>query len=332
MTVGSGGTGYGTDSINQHGYGTARSKVDAKHNKQGQQRDKMAAQWEELLTRALNTLTELLPSPYDDPVQVYDILPHPSIGPLLSLSQLPELLGSLLRNDSVSDWISRSDIYYAMIALLRRLADCELTVQTLIGRGWEKDKSCGIEEWMWGDGEIDWVKENDRIERTLPLYDHFNKLTRQCQAFMAGASGMMEAGDENEDDAEMVVKATSLCGDIIAMSGDMERAMAILKTTGSSNTVANGEGTSDQGKGKARDPSVDMEKEYSLACERLAFKFTTILGDDSNYKYVTELKRTELSTRVPRDRLHLVKELAVMATCLPPGVWVRVDEVRNDAM
>ena len=26
------------------------------------------------------------------------------------------------------------------------------------------------------------------------------------------------------------------------------------------------------------------------------------------------------------------KELAVMATSLPPGVWVRVDEVRNDAM
>jgi len=269
-------------------------------------------------------------------VQVYDILPHPSIGPLLSLSQLPELLGSLLRNDSVSDWILRSDTYYAMIALLRRLADCELTVQTLIGRGWEKDKSCGIEEWMWGDGEVAWVKENGRIERTLPLYDHFNKLTRQCQAFLTGASRLLEAGDENEDDAgnvtEMVVKATSLCGDIIAMSDDMERAMAILKTTGSSGIVANGEGTSDQGKGKARHPSVDMEKEYSLACERLAFKFTTILDDDPNYKYVTELKCTESSTRVPRDRLHLVKELAVMATCLPPGVWVRVDEVRNDAM
>ncbi len=50
------------------------------------------------------------------------------------------------------------------------------------------------------------------------------------------------------------------------------------------------------------------------------------------YKYGPELARTANATRNPKDRLHLVKELAVMATSLPPGVWVRVDEVRNDAM
>ncbi|KAJ8508783.1 hypothetical protein ONZ45_g8975 [Pleurotus djamor] len=30
--------------------------------------------------------------------------------------------------------------------------------------------------------------------------------------------------------------------------------------------------------------------------------------------------------------MHLVKELAVMATSLPPGIWVRVDETRNDVL
>ena len=50
------------------------------------------------------------------------------------------------------------------------------------------------------------------------------------------------------------------------------------------------------------------------------------------YKYASELEQTANATRNPKDRLHLVKELAVMATSLAPGVWVRVDEVRNDAM
>ena len=37
-------------------------------------------------------------------------------------------------------------------------------------------------------------------------------------------------------------------------------------------------------------------------------------------------------TRAPAARLRLLKELAVMATSLPLGVWVRADEVRNDAL
>ena len=71
----------------------------------------------------------LLPSPYSDSDKVYDVLPHQSIGSLLSLSQLPELLGTLLRNDSVTDWIARIDLYQSMLGLLRRMADCELTMQ-----------------------------------------------------------------------------------------------------------------------------------------------------------------------------------------------------------
>jgi hypothetical protein len=141
------------------------------------------------------------------------------------------------------------------------------------------------------------------------------------------------------------MKAMSLCGDMIAARDDMERVMAILP--GSNGLEMNGKGPSagedevkGKGKGKGRDPSIDMEKEYSLDCERLAFKYVTLSEDKMNgtgltypdFYYANQLSQTASSTRNPKNRLHLVKELAVMATCLPPGVWVRIDEVRNDAM
>jgi hypothetical protein len=337
-SVGPGGTGYCDDNYAPpYNHGRRGTLLHVSPPKT--RRDQRGAHWEEVVTRALITLTELLPSPYADSAQVYDMLPHPSLGPLLSLSQLPELLGSLLRNDSVTDWISRSETYYAMLGLLRRIADCELTIQTLISRRWEKEKSCGIEEWMWGDGEICWAREKEcgPIERAPPLFDHFQKLSKQCQAFLTGASNMMDAEDGG-DEEEMTMKATSLCGDIIAAKDDIERAMAVLGNAPPSGDV--GGSTETRGKGKGRDPSVDMEKQYSLDCERLAFKYVTLSEDTEtgtglaypDFTYSSDLQQTASSTRNTKDRLHLVKELAVMATCLPPGVWARVDDVRNDAM
>jgi baculoviral IAP repeat-containing protein 6 len=259
------------------------------------------------------------------------MLPHASIGHLLSLSQLPELLGSLLRNDSVTDWIARSEIYEAMIALLRRMADCELTVEVLIAQRFCMDKTSasGLEDWMWGDGEISWERDKQgRIERAAPLYDHFKKLTKQCEAFMAGALQMMQDGD-GEDGEDDTIKAMSLCGDIIAARDDMERAMSVLGRDSGGNT-GSASPAKGKGKGKNCDPAIDMEKAYSQACENLSFKHIEI--DYSQYYYYKELEATESATRTPKNRLHLVKELATMATSLPPGIWVRVDEIRNDAM
>jgi baculoviral IAP repeat-containing protein 6 len=275
----------------------------------------------------LTTLTSILPSPYADSAEVYDMLPHPSIGQLLSLSQLPELLGSLLRNDSVTDWITRSELYYAMIALLRRMADCELTVEVLIAPRFCMERSSGLEDWMWEDGEITWEKDKRGvIEQDPPLYDHFKKLTKQCEAFMAGAQHMMDDGDGDDGDDE-TIRAVSLCGDIIAARDDMERAMSVLGRESGRDVAP---ASPSKGKGKNRDPAIDMEKAYSQACETLSFKHIEI--DLSQYNYHNELKATESATRTPKNRLHLIKELATMATSLPPGIWVRVDEVRNDAM
>ncbi|KAJ7110312.1 hypothetical protein C8R43DRAFT_1042195 [Mycena crocata] len=332
-SVGPGGTGYGTDGRGggggYGGYGRGRGRGrgrNAAASGKSTKLTELAAHWDEIVVRAINTLTLILPSPYADSAQVYDMLPHGSIGHLLSLSQLPELLGGLLRNDSVTDWIARSDIYYAMIALLRRMADCELTVQVLIARRFCMDKSSGLEDWMWQDGEISWEKDKQgHFERAPPLYDHFKKLTKQSEAFLVGASGMEEGGDGDEMDE--TIQCVSLCGDLIAARDDMERAMSVL---GRGNDALSSPPSKSKGKGKNRDASIDMEKAYSQACETLSFKHVEL--DYSRFNYRHELQATESHTRTPKNRLHLVKELATMATSLPPGIFVRVDEVRNDVI
>ncbi|KAI0354631.1 hypothetical protein OH77DRAFT_1425701 [Trametes cingulata] len=311
-------------------------------------RDPMAARFDQIIVLALKTITDFLPSPYADDAQIYDMLPHAAIGSLLLLSQLPDLLGTLLRNDSVTDWIARIDVYHAVLSLLRRMADCELTLEVLIGPRWEMARSCGLEDWMWGDGDITWETEGEGGQHVPapPLYVHFKKLTKQCETFLAGASLMLESAREGEE-TETVVKAASLCGDIIAVKDGLERAMItvgkdpaeVLKEPPRAAPPAT-KSTNKGKKGKGRDPDIEMEHIYARECERLAFQHVSLSRPSSTgsgldypgYHYVRELEQTANATRKPKARLHLVKELAVMATSLPPGVWVRVDEVRNDAL
>jgi hypothetical protein len=360
-TVGPGGTGYGTGrQSGSYGQGLVPVVQPTKASKT----EKLAARRDEVVVRAFQTLTELLPSPYADSPQAYDLVPHASIGPLLSLSKLTDLLGSLLRNDSVTEWIARSEIYHAMISLLRRMADCELTVHVLVGRRYVMTEGPGLESWIWGEGDIAWEKaQSGVLERAPPLYQHFKKLARQCEAFQTGALQMANSGsslDDANDLEEAMMQATSLCGDIIAAKGDMERVMAVLcinssdeptpslqlpsthKARPSAKGKEKGEST---GRGKKQDISIslDIDKAYIAACEELAFKHVMLaVTEDSKgkgkgleyslYNYARELDQTQSATRAQNYRFHLVKELAVMATSLPPGVWVRADEVRNDAM
>ena len=342
-TVGPGGTGYGTD-----GYTVPRGskyKVPATNSNA----DDAASRWDKIVVHALTTLTEILPAAYTDDPQVYDILPHASIGHLLSLSQLPVLLADLLRNDSVTDWISRKETYNAMLSLLRRMADNELTIQCLIGQRWEMDKSCGLENWMWEDGEITWIKNTKgNLEVVPPLYSYFKKLTKQSEAFRGGAMQMLgEAGEDGDDVEDTMIQGTSLCGDIIAARDVLEKAITLLGLSSSNHMESDSQAPqanhSNQlsKKGKGKDMSINIDKVYVDACERLAFKHVSLWEGSSdsdaglnytNYTYAQQLTQTENATRLPKSRLHLVKELAVTATSLPAGVWVRVDEVRNDAM
>ncbi|RDB28691.1 hypothetical protein Hypma_016004 [Hypsizygus marmoreus] len=337
-TVGPGGTGYGTGSGYYGGRGRGLSSSAPQRNTRA---EGLAKHWEEIVVRALTTLTDLLPSPYSDDVKEYDLVPHSCIGLLISLSKLPDLLASLLRNDSVMDWIARSKTYHAMLTLLRRMADCELTVKVLLERRWEMTKTPGLQIWMWNEGEVEFQKEQDSPDQP-PLYDYFKKLIKQSETFMATASHMMdtEANGGDADSQETTAQAVSLCGDVIAAGGDIERVVSVL---GIAPSPGEQDGF-DNGKGKAReDPLRSLDRIYAEACERLAFKHISLAQPEdqkgkrtglvyANFTYSQNLTQTQSSTRNPKSHFRLASELAVMATSLPPGVWVRVDEVRNDAI
>ena len=274
-------------------------------------------------------LTVYLPNPYTDSPAPFDFVPHPSIEALLQLSYLPETLGALLRNDSVADWISRSETYQNILQLLRRLADCEVTIKLLVSRGWSKTKSCGIYSFIRGDGEVVWDRDEEGgVVRTAPLYNHFEKLTKQCEAYLTGMSNIVG------DIGETGIKEMSLCGDIIAAKENLDRCLKVMGTI-----LEPGENKAGQQPVKGPPDSEELDKSYERACGELAFRHVALSEDGStgglvyrtfHYRGMVESSFNE--TRIPKDRLYILKELAVMGTGLPPGIWVRVDEVRNDVM
>jgi len=285
--------------------------------------------WDDASNWVFRALTVYLPNPYTESPAVSDFVPHPSIEALLQLSYLPETLGALLRNDSVADWIARSETYQTMLRLLRRLADCELTIRLLVSRGWSKTKSCGMDSFIRGDGEVVWERDGDGgFVRTAPLYNHLEKLTKQCEAYLTGMSSIVG------DIGETGIKEVSLCGDIIAAKDDLDRCLAVIGTVSDSD-----ENAADERAGKAPSNGEELDKAYEHECEELAFKHVTLSEDGPTggllyptFHYRDMVEASSNDTRIPKDRLHILKELAVMGTGLPPGIWVRVDEVRNDVM
>jgi baculoviral IAP repeat-containing protein 6 len=285
--------------------------------------------WDDASNWVFRALAVYLPNPYTDSPAPFDFVPHPSIGALLQLSYLPEILGALLRNDSVADWIARSETYQTMLRLLRRLADCELTIRLLVSRGWSKTKSCGIDSIIRGDGEVVWERDEDGgVVRTAALYNHFEKLTKQCETYLTGMSSI--AGDIGETG----IKEMSLCGDIIAAKEDLDRCLAVIGTISELD-----ENEADERAGKVPSNGEEFDKTYERECEELAFKYVTLSEDGPTggllyrtFHYRGMVEASANDTRIPKDRLHILKELAVMGTGLPPGIWVRVDEVRSDVM
>lgn len=207
-------------------------------------------------------------------------------------------------------------------------------------------KSGGIDEYLWGDTDITWETVDGRLVKAQPLYGYFQKLTKQCETFLAGANKMLEDSQDGQagEDLEATIKSASLCSEIIVAQENLDRAMQALRRDPSALSASVSEdlaapSVKQKGKGKNKgknvDPALEMERQYRQVCETLAFEHVAFPQTGQIYttfNYNNELRDTARSTRTPKDRLHLIKELAVMATSLPSGVWVRVDEVRNDAL
>lgn len=355
-TTGARGTGYGAGG--GHGGGAANSG--ASRDTKLKEREAYDTSYDKVFVRALQTIASLLPNPASE--AVYDLLPHPSIRPLIQLSFIPEAFTELLRNDSLNEWTRRSDAYHEMIQIIRKFADSELSVEVLVEQGWEKRRSDGIDEFLWGTGELSFGSKSSTqnvdlpkdFARTPPLYEHFKRLVRQCQTFLSFTSAESDGVLRNDAaDAEIedsTFQAQAICLDIIQSRDDI---VTIVENWRRRHPVASASdrheaptspltrGRSAKGKGKALDPSLAMERSYTLACEKLAFAHARLSNKPggtelglkySHHKFSSSITASEGSTRIPKHRFHWIKELSVMATSLPPGIWVRVDEVRNDVL
>jgi hypothetical protein len=323
-SVGPGGTGYTQGGFFRRAASISVSTAQVKH----------AMQFDQFLTRALAVVALILPSASDSGSlnMSWDQSSHPSILPLFTLSQLPTLLGVLLRNDSLGNWLERSDVYHAVLGLLRRLADTEVGMIVLTctfsdRKGESRDVS--LAQWMWDDTPIEW--DGGGGTRGKPLSEYLRTVTKQCDAFSKGAERMV--GDDIGGRRRMpgdvgtnLMAARKLCHDITTTSADVERGMERFRQALATSLIDKGKSGDGKPEASAYAPGA-----YEAAHSRLSFAYVSLEPYVSHH-YHLKLAATQNSTRRPADRFHLMKELGVMSTSLPEGIWVRVDEVRFDVL
>ncbi|GAA5932431.1 hypothetical protein JCM1841_000579 [Sporobolomyces salmonicolor] len=323
---------------------------------------------DKLYLPALKLLARLLPQPDSPEATMYDFFPHSTLPALLSVSTLPDLLANLLRNDSVLEWQRRSDVYFAMIEVLQGLGHSEATLAVLFEERRDKAWSEGLGKWLRGEGDIVWertkpavvagtiqgkgrgkkrkVDEEASVELgelilASPLFSLLKKLTIQAEAFRKAAL----TGEFDDDDAALV----GICGDFVSAG---ERCASLSKLwmahqdrekspregghAKAAEPVINGRL---KGKGKEKEASGWTEKDYVKACAALAYQTVEMSVDSPEggktfptHHYKRDIDDTASSRRPHNSFVHLAKELAVLSTSLPPGIWLRVDEARVDVL
>ncbi|GAA5993591.1 hypothetical protein JCM10908_000129 [Rhodotorula pacifica] len=330
---------------------------------------------------ALQILSSLLPQPDSPSPRMYDFLPHPSLSSLIELSTLPDLLATLLRNDSVPEWQRRSDLYFGMLEVLGLLGGCEATLQCLFKGRREKRyvEGGGIGGWMERRGEIVWEYEqgaepdsidtaakgkgkgkattakgkkrqadsavdaepSGKVVLATPLYSLLKKLLIQAHAFRRAASSSTEF-----DDADFAL--LGICGDF-ATAGErfvetekvweermrserrrLEKEVQAEEEEGASEERRSSARRAGKGKGAEKEQRLWTEMEYVKACEELAYGAVEL--DVKKHHYTREITESASSRRPHGSFVHLAKELAVLSTSLPAGIWVRHDEERVDVI
>ena len=304
---------------------------------------------------ALRTINLLLPNPHSE--SVYDIHPHPSIQSLLQFSSLPEMLRDLFRSVSIHEVTLKGDLYHEALQILKRFVTSELYVG-ILSEGREKESSPGIAESLWGTADIKWamvpadsssvsdstpysagsrpsggadeqasVGVEGEVSKTPLVYEHFKKLALQCETFFAlSLENPYNPGplknDRNAAEVETTLTST-LCLDVLMARDDIAKAIE-----------ARADDAAPTLKEKIVDQTLLLEEIYRNDCERLAFSHVDLSSDGTYGDHFSKaiLADTTFAPRDPKKRLHLLKELSVLATGLPPGIWVRVDETRNDVV
>ena len=184
-----------------------------------------------------------------------------------------------------------------------------------------------------------------QVVTSRPLYYSFGKLVKQCEAFMDGLASMGTSDPNTDPSAEDPDTAViiALCKKAVKIRNELALKLSTTDAKGSGNSTKDSPNSSaDKGKKKANPPVVNPDAQYTAMCENQGFEYvslgkantwTQVSGFSySSHAFSSAISSTASSTRNPKQRIQLLKELTVMSTSLPNGIWVRVDEVRNDVL
>ena len=97
---------------------------------------------------------------------------HPSIPRLFAVSHLPSVMYAFLSHTlgAERDWVVRSEIYVALMDVIKHLASSTSSSSSSGGAGLSGivkepvrrvEESCGVQAWMWDRGEVVWVRGAD---------------------------------------------------------------------------------------------------------------------------------------------------------------------------
>ncbi|KAK6534132.1 hypothetical protein TWF281_005470 [Arthrobotrys megalospora] len=293
----------------------------------------------------------------------------------IRVSYLPDLIGSLVRNDSIMDIDACNtwDMYAGCLELLRIFSIHEPLLEVLVTTLQEKKSSPGIAslvklpEFSPLKGFIPNKKRAgvlatlDPVEFVLvegfdgigqPIIHSLQRLVKQCQAFMNNAS-RVATDDEDEETNRLL----AFCIDVDATAIELNRQAEELQkkkdrarpSTGLKNShlaslppniLAHPIFSSTRGSSISATPRnpLDIPLDVRQECKQallghLQFKFSTAViatHSGANLHNDFNANHANNSSAAPGRMKRLIKELTVLSTTLPPGIYVRVQEDRPD--
>lgn len=299
------------------------------------------------LAAIMSLLTKLLPKSSWD--SLFDLTPPPPLKTMLRTSMLVEKAEELLRNDSVQDISIHSQMYIALMGLLRQICACPETDFLVMERRRKKLHTIGLLKIMQSlpllddisgsgpktRGKIAAAAEEKKRAEVLTYEESSDRKTlievsanlcTQAKFFLKGAG----KSEGSEFDGAEAVKILGICLEIVSIRDEFDR---LASRTSDPTMISSLEGAPHNKDKHLANPTSIWKKKIPLQLgfeyhSPIAFEYTENVLDSHHYKaQANDLKQS------PRGRvLHLTRELATMSTSLPQGIFVRVEDSRPDVL
>jgi hypothetical protein len=237
---------------------------------------------------------------------------EPGLLNLMRISMLGQAVEELVRNDSISDYSERAELYNAFIKALEVIASNPRLVKFYTCPRDEIESTDGVEHIISGQGKLVRARKNqahgsDGTDGSAPpLVRLIENLAKQAETFYKTVTKVsVSPADKN------VVDPINLCRRIIGLAQSL-RSTAI-----------------NAGHAEPIPQQLSGRDSYRLACSNLAYdEFPASASVPFAY---TQLAQSTHSVN-PRRTITLAKELSTMATSLPPGIFVRNIANRPDCI